>query len=79
MPAQKCRREPLARSPICKVDACSCGLIHVTTGAVTLRFKAEAFEEFAATMTEARWRRPTQAARGLRLVHTDSEEASTTH
>jgi hypothetical protein len=34
-------RKLLVRRPECRIERCSCGVYHVSTGAVTLRMNAE--------------------------------------
>ncbi len=43
----------LAEGPICMVEACQCGVLHLTIGPVTLRLQAEAVESLWVTLGEA--------------------------
>lgn len=60
MDSPRCHRTILAESPQARVEACSCGLVHVSVGALTLRMDPEACEGFttvlARAMVEARRR-----------------------
>lgn len=51
--ASKCTRETLAEGSGFRVERCSCGTVHVTAGALTLRMDAEACEAFAAVLGHA--------------------------
>jgi hypothetical protein len=53
----ECRRELLAECRAIQVESCACGMVHVTIGAVTMRFAPEAAAELSATLGEAmqRW------------------------
>lgn len=46
-------RTNLAHGPICSIDVCSCGSLHLTLGALTLRFEPSAGESLWATLGEA--------------------------
>ena len=46
-------RSRLADGPICSVEECSCGVMHLTIGPVTLRLQAEAVESMWVTLGEA--------------------------
>ena len=46
-------RARLAEGPICMVEECSCGVMHLTIGPVTLRLQAEAVESMWVTLGEA--------------------------
>jgi len=46
-------REILACGPICKVERCACGCVHLTLGAVTLRLDPAACASLWATLGEA--------------------------
>lgn len=46
-------RHPLARAPGIEIDACRCGAIHLTIGALTLRLEPAAFDRLSATIAEA--------------------------
>ena len=47
MDDESCRRERLAGTGGLAVDLCSCGCVHVTIGAVTLRLQPDAVAELA--------------------------------
>ena len=66
-----CTRETMARGPACTVELCGCGSLHVTVGALTLRFTPEAAGAFVPTLAEAIERLSLRHARErapLRLV-----------
>lgn len=48
-----CARRPLAVGDFAVVERCSCGAVHVTIGAVTLRLAASAIGPLAETLQEA--------------------------
>jgi hypothetical protein len=48
-----CSRRHLASGDLMLVEQCSCGAVHVTIGAVTLRLAESALPSLATTMTEA--------------------------
>lgn len=48
-----CQRQTLAAGELALVERCSCGAVHVTIGAVTLRLSAAAIPAIAETMIEA--------------------------
>jgi hypothetical protein len=48
-----CRRTRLVQGDLAAVDACSCGMLQLHIGALTLRMAACALEELAATLNEA--------------------------
>lgn len=48
-----CRREIVARNATCKVERCSCGMLHVTIGPLTLRFDPGALEEVHRALFDA--------------------------
>lgn len=50
---QDCHRELLARGVNSAVERCACGVLHVTVGALTMRFTREAAAELAQTLEEA--------------------------
>ncbi len=66
---RECRRELLAEHQAIAVEGCACGMIHVTIGAVTMRFAPDAAADLSATLGEAmqRWARA-QRDRGRRGV-----------
>jgi hypothetical protein len=68
MTKQPCPRLLLAAGDFAVVEQCSCGAVHVTIGAITLRLAAGAIPSLAATMNEA--------ARALVLAHGRSEACS---
>ena len=47
-------RTTLAAAPAVAVEACGCGTIHVTIGAITLRLPREAFDEVVGVLALAR-------------------------
>jgi|JI10StandDraft_1071094.scaffolds.fasta_scaffold56507_2 hypothetical protein len=46
-------RTLLARAPGIAVEACTCGALHVTIGALTLRLDPSAFTRLCATLADA--------------------------
>jgi hypothetical protein len=48
-----CTRKTLAASDFMLVEQCSCGSVHVTIGAVTLRLATSAIPAIATTLGEA--------------------------
>lgn len=53
MPPSTCHRTLLAQSPQARIEACSCGVIHVNTGAITLRLDPAACEALTTTLARA--------------------------
>jgi hypothetical protein len=53
MSANPCVRRTLAIGELSVIEQCSCGSVHVTIGAVTLRLAASAIAPLAAAMNEA--------------------------
>ena len=53
MERQQCMRRVLATSDFAAVEQCSCGSVHVTIGAVTLRLQVSAIAPLAAALSEA--------------------------
>lgn len=53
MEQRSCARRVLAASDGVAVELCSCGSVHVTIGAITLRFASSAFPSLATTLGEA--------------------------
>lgn len=53
MDRQNCNRRVLAAGDFAAVEQCSCGSVHVTIGAITLRLAAAAIPALAATLGEA--------------------------
>lgn len=79
MSPSSCHRTLLAQSPQARIEACSCGIIHVNTGAITLRLAPEACEALTATLARAmlEMARQREAARAccapqLRIVEGDA-------
>jgi hypothetical protein len=50
---QPCERQLLAQGSFCMVETCSCGAMHITLGALTLRVSPEAGLEIASTLGDA--------------------------
>lgn len=50
---ERCLRRTIASGDFVIVEQCSCGSVHVTIGAVTLRLAASALPPLAATLAEA--------------------------
>lgn len=48
-----CQRTRVATRATTTIDTCTCGTIHLNTGATTLRFTADGFEELAELVLEA--------------------------
>ena len=48
-----CERRTLSQSSAAQIEACACGIIHITLGAVTLRFHPEAARSLCLTLNEA--------------------------
>lgn len=48
-----CIRETLANGPICRVDRCACGMLHLTVGPMTVRLDAESCLSISCTLQEA--------------------------
>ena len=53
MTSTECHRRTLAVSDFMLVEQCSCGSVHVTIGAVTLRLASNAIPAIAATLGDA--------------------------
>jgi hypothetical protein len=51
--SQSCARRVLSSGDCSLVEQCSCGSVHITIGAVTLRIAPTAFPQIAATISEA--------------------------
>jgi hypothetical protein len=49
----ECRRETIAKGPGSAVERCTCGSIHLTIGAVTVRLQEADFAHIATTVTKA--------------------------
>jgi len=52
-PAAPCRRLRLAQGSVAHVEECSCGVLQLHLGAVTLRFTPQAFDDLAGTVASA--------------------------
>lgn len=67
-PCQPARR-PLARGPMCSIEECSCGVLHVTLGALTIRLApdlvASIWETFGTALETLAHRRSREDARSL--------------
>jgi len=48
-----CTRQLLASSELAQIEQCSCGSVHVTIGALTLRLAASAIPSLALTLGDA--------------------------
>lgn len=48
-----CKRRLLAQAHGFRVESCSCGLVHVTAGPMTLRMEPGACQSFAAVLSRA--------------------------
>lgn len=46
-------RRILAQGSVCRVEACDCGVLHVSFGPVTLRLQREAVASLTRTLGEA--------------------------
>lgn len=46
-------RNRLAEGPVCTVDECACGVLHVTIGAITIRLQTDVVESIWLTLGEA--------------------------
>ena len=53
MACQTCEIIRLATGPTCEVQACTCGVVHLTSGGLSLRLTAEAFLGIATTIEHA--------------------------
>ena len=53
MNSKPCSRRTLAEGDLALVEQCSCGSVHVTIGAVTLRVASRALPSIAATLEHA--------------------------
>lgn len=53
MTSTQCQRRTLAASDFMLVEQCSCGSVHVTIGAVTLRLSQNAIPSIAQTLGDA--------------------------
>lgn len=70
MERSSCLRRTLAVGDVAVVEQCTCGSVHLTIGAVTLRLAACSIGPLASTMDEAarRLADDTSRERGLDLV-----------
>jgi hypothetical protein len=48
-----CARRILSSGDCSSVEQCSCGMVHLTIGGVTMRLSPGAFPQIAATISEA--------------------------
>ena len=48
-----CPSRPLVEGPVCRIDRCGCGTMHLTIGALTLRLKPSAARELADALASA--------------------------
>lgn len=69
MDSQACARRTLVASEYMLVEQCSCGSVHVTIGAITLRLDSSAIPRLATTLGDA--------ARALVLCDAFTPAAST--
>jgi|GEM_PF-2612640 len=53
MTTKTCTRRTLAAGELAMIEQCSCGAIHLTIGAVTLRLAPGAIGALASTMNDA--------------------------
>lgn len=53
MKSQECTRRTLAANDYMLVEQCTCGSVHITIGAVTLRLASSAIPSLAATLGDA--------------------------
>ncbi len=53
MACNRCETVLLSEGPTCKVHGCTCGVVQVTSGGMTIRLTAEAFLKIAWTIEEA--------------------------
>lgn len=53
MREERCPRECLADGPLCRIDRCGCGMLHVTLGPLTVRLEPAACRAVHATLAEA--------------------------
>ena len=51
--SQDCERTTLSESSVVLVEACTCGIIHLTLGAISLRFHPEAARSLCLTLNDA--------------------------
>lgn len=51
--SRSCAVRPLVAGPLCRVDACGCGTLHVSVGIFTLRLKPRAARELAESLLAA--------------------------
>jgi hypothetical protein len=53
MNEESCHRHTLAQGPLCRVDVCGCGMLHVSIGPFTVRLEPRACEEIVETLARA--------------------------
>jgi hypothetical protein len=53
MKRPECMRRVLAAGELAQIEQCSCGSVHVTIGAITLRLAASAIPSLALTLGDA--------------------------
>lgn len=46
-------RRVLARGPLCLVERCDCGVLHISLGGITLRLPADAVNSVRETLADA--------------------------
>lgn len=63
MNEESCHRHTLAQGPLCRVDVCACGMLHVTIGPFTMRLEPRACEEIVETLGRALAQRAVRAGR----------------
>ena len=51
--SRSCAVRPLVAGPLCRVDACGCGTLHVSVGIFTMRLKPRAARELAESLLAA--------------------------
>ncbi|HVG57488.1 MAG TPA: hypothetical protein VNA24_02980 [Hyalangium sp.] len=49
----RCTRKLLAATPICTVEECECGTVHLSVGALTLRLEREALRDLQGALASA--------------------------
>ena len=53
MSCSKCQTVLLAEGPNCRVHGCTCGVVQLTSGGMTVRLSADAFLKIAWTVEQA--------------------------
>ena len=51
--SRPCKRTPLAAGPHVTIESCSCSMVHLSLGALTVRFTPEAFRGLGSMVTAA--------------------------